>query len=352
MNIIKKEKKTDRKKAKYTGLPTSGPYKVCETFAILADETRKDPFEKDGSARETPVHFFFPKTEGEERFPLVIFSHGAFGFYKSNYSTYTELASCGYVVAALDHPHHAFKTKDSAGKTVRVDGSFMKSVRIQGASRDPETLYPIYTEWMDLRVKDMNSAADTIKAAAQSGEAGERWFVPEGNEEDILCALRACRGDKLGLIGHSLGGAAAVELGRERDDVSAVVDLDGTMLGEYSGIDDGKFTVREEPYPVPVLDFVNWDHYSVNLPAYREEGGVYPNDVLIRSAKEGFSTTVRGTKHMDFTDLPMFSPFLGRMLGSGECDKAQTMNTVNRLVRSFFDRYLKNKGEFEVSEEY
>ncbi|MBQ5851909.1 MAG: hypothetical protein IIW54_14020, partial [Lachnospiraceae bacterium] len=31
-------------------------------------------------------------------FPLVVFSHGAFGYYESNTSTYMELASNGYVV--------------------------------------------------------------------------------------------------------------------------------------------------------------------------------------------------------------------------------------------------------------
>ena len=104
----------------YNGLPVSGPKPVNETYAILIDRSRTDPFEKDGASREVPVHFYYPETEDEntERFPLVVFSHGAFGYYQSNTSTYMELASNGYVVAALDHPHHAFFTKDTDGKTV------------------------------------------------------------------------------------------------------------------------------------------------------------------------------------------------------------------------------------------
>jgi hypothetical protein len=49
---------------------------------------------------------------------------------------------------------------------------------------------------------------------------------------------------------------------------------------------------------------------------------------------------------MDFTDLPLLSPFLGKMLGSGERDTAETMTIVNSLVLQFFDQYLKGKGEF------
>ena len=83
-------------------------FMVKEAAAILIDRSRTDPFEKGGAFREVPVHFFYPEQDAAhpERFPLVIFSHGAFGYHKSNYSTYQELASNGYVVAALDHPHH------------------------------------------------------------------------------------------------------------------------------------------------------------------------------------------------------------------------------------------------------
>ena len=37
------------------------------------------------------------------------------------------LASNGYVVIALDHPHHSFFAKDSSGKTVLVDMDFIQS---------------------------------------------------------------------------------------------------------------------------------------------------------------------------------------------------------------------------------
>ena len=74
----------------YDGLPVSGKHAVKEASAILIDRARPDPFEKAGGFREVPVHFYYPEPDEKdpERFPLVVFSHGAFGFYKSNYSTY------------------------------------------------------------------------------------------------------------------------------------------------------------------------------------------------------------------------------------------------------------------------
>ena len=127
----------------YSGLPTTGEYKVIETSVIFVDKNRVDEFENDGSYREVPAHFYYPENaEGE--YPLVIFSHGAFGYYQSNFSTYAELASNGYIVVALDHPHHAFFTTDTDGKTVTVDTDFIEDViKINEDTSDEE----VYTQY-------------------------------------------------------------------------------------------------------------------------------------------------------------------------------------------------------------
>lgn len=340
----------------YSGLPASGAYPVKEASAILIDGSRKDPFEQDGSSREVPVHFFYPEAgeDGGETFPLVIFSHGAFGYYQSNYSTYMELASNGYVVAALDHPHHAFFTEDTEGKTIVVDSDFISTAMNLNTMEDPQKLYELYTRWMSLRMGDMGFVLDELKAARENGPDAD-WYLKDSDAETIRSILHRTDISKIGLMGHSMGGATAVGLGRERDDVTAVIDIDGTMLSEYTGVADGKLTVREEPYRVPVLEFKNWEtseELAAYLAEYREEGGRYPNDELMRHAAAGFSTTIRGTKHMDFTDLPLLSPTLGNMLGSGERSTEETMKIVNSLVLDFFNCYLKGEGAFAVQDVY
>ena len=56
--------------------------------------------------------------------------------------------------------------------------------------------------------------------------------------------------------------------------------------------------------------------------------------------------------HMDFTDLPLFSPFIARLLGSGDVDNEYIMTTFNSLAAEFFDCYLKGEGQFSVNESY
>jgi hypothetical protein len=152
-------------------------------------------------------------------------------------------------------------------------------------------------------------------------------------------------------MGHSMGGATSVQMGRDRSDISAVVDLDGTMLGEQLGVENGSYVINQEPYPIPVLEFANWEQYN-DRKENPELGHLYPNEVLLSHAAESYYVTVRDTLHMDFTDLPLLSPTLGNLFGSGQRSSAETMTIVNGLVLDFFNYSLKGEGAFSVQEIY
>ena len=343
----------------YDGRPLTGKYAVAQTEAILIDSSRIETFEKDGSFREVPAHFYFPENylaeNGEKSLhslPLVIFSHGAFGYYQSNTSTYMELASNGYVVVSLDHPYHSFFTKDSKGKTITVDPTFIKTAMSVGndpeAEYSEEEIYEITSVWMNLRLEDMNFVVDTIKEAAE-GSYGDSWYFAKDKEltEEAVSLIDTT---KIGLMGHSLGGATAVTVGR-RADIGAVVDLDGTMLGEELGVENGVPVINQEPYTTPLLCITNEPHHMEAAEAGKLSYS-YANNVILNNADEGFETYVVGSEHMDFTDLPLFSPFLANMLGKGEVDAAYCIDTTNALVRDFFNCYLKGEGTFTVQESY
>ena len=328
--------------ANYNGLPTTGEFKVKETSAILVDEGRLDEFENDGSFREVPAHFYYPDAEGGS-YPLVMFSHGAFGYYQSNFSTYAELASNGYVVVALDHPHHAFFTKDTDGKTVTVDQEFINSAMNIGGG-DDEQVYEVTSSWMKLRVDDGNFVLDTIKEAKDSGSLGSAWHTEDATNVQSVIAMTDT--GKIGYMGHSLGGATGVALGRVRKDISAVIDLDGTALGEIVGIRDGKCVCIDEPYPVPVL--------VLSQEMNGDEEGAYANvtENMIDLAKDGKLATFHGAGHMDFTDLPLFSPVLGSMFGHGDVNSEEFLTNVNGIVLNWFNYYLKNEGTVTVQAQY
>ena len=78
--------------------------------------------------------------------------------------------------------------------------------------------------------------------------------------------------------------------------------------------------------------------------------GLFQGDQRVDHAAVGFSVGMRDAKHMDFTDLPLLSPMLGKMLGSGARSTAEVMAIVNSLVLQFFNCYLKGEGVFTVQD--
>lgn len=325
----------------YAGLETTGTYDVKMTKAILVDENRVETFENDGSNREVPIYFYYPDTEntGTESFPLIIFSHGAFGYYQSNTSTYMELASHGYVVISMDHPYHSFFTEDTEGNLITVDPEFMQEVMLVNQEDiSEEEVFNLSRKWMEIRTGDMNFVLDSVKEAVDDDTQVDEWFVEsEEVKNAITDLLSMINTEKIGLMGHSMGGATSVTIGRTRDDISAVIDLDGTMLGEQIGYENGEYQYYEDAYPVPLMVVDNEEHYKQG----DDSGLLYVNGFILENAVESTHTYIAGSGHMNFTDLPLFSPVLSSLLGTGTVDATECVLEMNEMVLQFFDTYLK-----------
>jgi hypothetical protein len=78
----------------------------------------------------------------------------------------------------------------------------------------------------------------------------------------------------------------------------------------------------------------------------------YVNNVIMDNATDGHTTYFKGSGHMNFTDLPLISPFIAKALGTGDVDPEVCIDQVNTLVLRFFDHYLKGSGTFTVEESY
>ena len=206
-----------------------------------------------------------------------------------------------------------------------------------------EEVYEGTKSWMELRIADGNFVLDTIEAAKKSGTLGTAWHSE--NSDAVLNVLAMTDTDKIGCMGHSLGGATGVALGRERDDIDAVIDFDGTVLGEVVEIKNGECVPNDTPYPVPVLVFSNGEN---------GEEGAYASITtdFVNNAKDGKLVTFKHAGHMDFTDLPLLSPFLGSMLGHGNIDTKECMTKTNEITLEWLNYYLKNEGTLDFQAQY
>lgn len=326
----------------YEQIETTGQYQSKTASYTWTDESRKETLSEKDEARNVSVKFYYPNqykdgTEigTEETFPLIIFSHGAFGFVESNYSLYEELVSEGYIVCSISHTYHAFFTKETNGSMKLVNMKFMQdAIDATNGLYGIEEEKALEDEWMAVRIGDMNFVLDTIEQMAQDQTTDE--------------AFKHMNLDKIGLIGHSLGGATSVEIARERNDIDAVIVLDGTHIGERIGVENGEYIYNNEPLNVPVLDIRSEIHSS----SITESANEYVNDHTMMIASTGQAVTILGTAHMNFTDLPMFSPFLASMLGTGTCDARKCIEQIDSIALEWFNYYIKGDTVLEIQDVY
>lgn len=308
----------------YEPLKTTGNHLIKTVNYTLTDESRQEFFTEENDNRKVSMQFWYPADEG--KYPLVVFSHGAFGYRLSNYSTYAELASNGYVVCSIDHTYHAFMTIEEDGNKVIANMDFINdAINATNGVISDEEVYKLQQDWMTLRSDDMNFVLNHI--------------VNKASQPDNEQVYQNIDLEHIGVMGHSMGGATAAKIGRMREDVDAIIVIDGTMFGEITGFEDGKNVITNIPYSKPIMNLYNESHYYDE--AIKDLNN-YPNSVAMKNAVDSYNVVVKGSGHMNFTDLPIVSPFLAGTLGTGNVDARYCIEKTNEIVLEFFDKYLKS----------
>lgn len=306
-------------------IATTGRYQVLRKDDFYTDKLREETYRNDGSKRELPVAFWYPKEyQRTQSCPLVIFSHGSFGMKESNETLFRELASHGYIVCSVDHTYQCFSTKLSNGKTVRLSSQFMKEVGADEPTKRPKQSVKNFEKWMTIRTDDINFILDTI--------------LEESGKESFLGVIDR---SKICVMGHSLGGSAALGVGRQREDIAAVISLEAPFLCDIQGVDEkNNFIFDQSDYPVPVLNvysdatwnhLVEWKQYEENL------------RLLSRESHEIQNVHFSGVGHFSLTDLSQTSPFL-TMLFDGKKPKESpqtTLKRINQVCLAFLEQQIK-----------
>ena len=312
----------------YESLATTGPYLATTPLTTYTDNSRLESFTNSGEKRRINVGFWYPQTvEGDETYPIVVFSHGGLGLQSSNESLYRELASHGYIVCAIGHPYHAFWTKGEDGRITFVNMDYFRELQREDAKSDMQQSYHFYRQWMAVRTRDINFVIDTILEKTAPGADGVYSLV------DV---------ERIGVMGHSLGGSAALAMPRLRDDIAVVIALESPFLFDIVGAENDAFVFINEPYPVPNLNIYSdssWPHLA-EWPQYARNYAL-----LSDPSATAHSLHLSGRGHFSLTDLSLASPLLVRLLEGQDAAKegAQYLQEVNEACLAFFDLYLKHQ---------
>lgn len=321
----------------YRPIEQTGAYEVAGAAYTYTDDARLETYTDTGDYRVVNVEFWYPKN-GDGTYPLIVFSHGMFGIKMSNESIFRELASHGYVVCSIDHPFQSFYTKNEDGEVTIVDKGYMNDYNEWSVTKDYIRAKEIMDGVMYIRTADMNFVIDKIIQQKASGDAAPYNLVDT---------------EKIGVSGHSMGGSAALELGRQRNDVTAVMALESPFFGDVLEATAAGYVYDDEPYPVPMLN-VYTD--STWLPGGLDSHPVYAQNKYYLSYTKATVHNVyfQGANHMSVTDLALFMPFMADMLsgGAGTMDKYYCLETLNSISLDYFNCYLKGEGVFAPDGKY
>jgi predicted dienelactone hydrolase len=331
----------------FKSLPApTGNFNVGTVTCDFTDENRVETFSaEEGELRKIAVQFWYPadKTGAEfqddisgapistsqQNYPVLIFSHGAFGVRMSNASTFRELASHGYIVASIDHTYQAFYTAFEDGNSIPVSTEFLNdAIKVQSNNLPADETFEITHDWLKLRTADIGLVIDSL----QAGKLGKSGAFLNGHM-DL---------SKIGLFGHSLGGAAAAQVSRERDDISAAIVIDGTMIGDITGVNsDNTEIITDKSFSKPLMLMYG---SLFNEPEAKETSYLSNINAYNNATDAAYSLWIRDSGHLNFTDLPRISPLLSGMLGVGAIDSLECIKIVNAYSMAFFDKHLKGQS--------
>lgn len=242
-------------------------------------------------------------------YPVIILRAGL-GALTAQYTTLAEnLASHGYVVVGFDAPYRT-------GVVVLPNDR----VVIRPQSLDPETLN--------------GAAADELLQKLTTAWAKDIGFVVDRLRVENATPSSAFFGrldlTRLGVVGHSLGGASAAQFCHDDKRCRAGVDMDGALHG----------TVIRDGLHQPFM-FLSSDHGDRAGPADLKISGEIQSVFDRLPAETRAAFVVGGADHFSFTDQMLTRSRAIRMLLGVKLEPRRGLSITSDLVGSFLDVHLK-----------
>jgi dienelactone hydrolase len=339
--------------ASYLPEPT-GPYPAGSTSLWLKDTSRSDPWVAGVTVRELMVSLWYPAVPSDGRrarymtpveselllagagvtgvpqdmlstvrtnavsdatpagiersLPLVVLSPG----FKNPRSTLTalaeDLASHGYVVAGIDHTYESYAT-------AFPDGRVTTCLAREAPRRD---------RWEKVVA---GRAADISFVLGELTGAHPAW--PGAALIDP---------SRIGMAGHSIGGAAAIAAMLADFRIRAGIDMDGATVAQ----------IPDEGLSRPFLFLGKQSSYtpgrqSLDIPRKPGPAVTWERDWKLLTGWKRWLLVAEAV-HASFTDLGLLADQAGLDIGAG-IPGSRSLDITRAYVRAFFDQHLRGKPQ-------
>ena len=259
--------------------------------------------------RNIGTHSFLnaPVNKQVDNAPLVLFSHGIWGMRFQNTAQFEALASRGYIVVSVDHAY-------DASLTLFKDGTIADFRSGYEGELSEEEFWALRNPQLRTRVSDIHFMIDTI--GVEQSQGAEVWSVV--NMEHI------------GIFGHSYGGATSLIASIQDERIDAAIALDGWMIPVPLDIIEGGsnkpfYYIGRESWPDPL----NYQQL---------------NKFLERSSNQS-TMFLPGTKHFDYSDAPLFSPYMQTFGLAGVIPAKDLAKKIEDEIVGFFDNHLNHESK-------
>jgi hypothetical protein len=150
---------------------------------------------------------------------------------------------------------------------------------------------------------------------------------------------------RVGALGHSMGGSAALQVAVDDHRIQAALDMDGS--GGVTGLENGA--------RVPMLFLKSNPNYSdedlTKLHRTREQWEamgksgpkMFPPLAAGVKSQDVFQFSIRDTGHLSYSDAPFLFPNTITRFSDHSLPAERTLVVTMGITRGFFDHYLKDQ---------
>jgi ketosteroid isomerase-like protein/pimeloyl-ACP methyl ester carboxylesterase len=279
---------------------------------------------------DTHSHPGAPPDRSGAPYPVVLYHHGYGGFTRVHTALIEDLVSRGFVVASVGHAYETPFLERPDGSLVRFGPENPVYVgRLEEAHGETQEALKDRVVEAPTTEEQERAYRELLAASPLHQESTRAWAADGSFVLDRLAVLDESDGPlggmvdltRVGVVGHSLGGAAAGQAASEDARVIAGIDLDGFMFGDLIDRDtDAAFMFVSAARP------------------WAGVGGSALTLFFERHAGPAYLVRIDGFEHGTFSDLPLFT---GAWPGEGgEQDGVRALAVQRAYVGAFFGRHL------------
>ncbi|MEL6534914.1 MAG: hypothetical protein AAFQ98_05850 [Bacteroidota bacterium] len=280
------------------------------------------------------THSFWEAPQAAGSFPVVVFAPGLYTPAYGYHALLEELASHGYMVININPTYETMASRFPDGREVFFDREYSAA----GWSEEMgKTVYAFENATSDsvryaavLRITQIyQSSKNVIRWAADMQTVLGRLDIWNSDPSSFL--FHRLNTDQVALLGHSQGGAAALEASLSAPEVRAAINLDGSQWGN----------LISEGVQVPSLLLNSeWpdEHTDANRYIFSKP-----------TSASFYSLTLTAAGHSTFSDIPLMVR-IPQINQAGTISPKTGHRVMNDLILGFLKKYVSDEGDYSFDE--